>query len=174
MRPRPLPASALVGNAPDRRVIALRREMFRISTAGVPMAPAWLIADPEPFDEYDLGPLKTGKEAEVFLVERIAPDGRRCLLAHKRYRPRRVMHKGELQELGFQRAADFVNDRAYRDGRTIANSRDRRAACLWNTSATGTRSHHGSCTRGSSAPRSTTRPDNSGRTCSAWWSPASS
>jgi RIO kinase 1 len=102
--------------------------MFRISTAGVPMIPAWLIADPEPFDEYDLGPVKTGKEAEVFLVERVAPDGRRCLLAHKRYRPRTVTRKGELQELGFQRAAGFVNDRAYRDGRAIANSRDRRAA----------------------------------------------
>src|SRR5262245_38237574 len=89
---------------------------------------SWLIADPEPYAEYDLGSLKTGKEAEVFLVERVAADGRSCLLAHKRYRPRLVTHKGELQELGFQRVASFVNDRAYRDGRTIANSRDRRAA----------------------------------------------
>ena len=39
-----------------------------------------------------------------------------------------VSHKGELQALGFQRAANFVNDRSYRDGRKIANSRDRRAA----------------------------------------------
>ena len=31
----------------------------------------WLIADPEPYDEYDLGSVKTGKEAEVFLVERV-------------------------------------------------------------------------------------------------------
>jgi RIO kinase 1 len=92
------------------------------------MQPAWLIADPEPYDEYDLGPLKTGKEAEVFLVERVAPDGRSCLLAHKRYRPRSVTNKGELQALGFQRAANFVNDRAYRDDRSIAKSRDRRAA----------------------------------------------
>ena len=92
------------------------------------MDSAWLIADPEPYDEYDLGPLKTGKEAGVFLVERVAPDGRSCLLAHKRYRPRAVTHKGELQELGFQSVANFVNDRAYRDGRSFANSRDRRAA----------------------------------------------
>jgi RIO kinase 1 len=92
------------------------------------MHPAWLIADPEEYDEYDLGPVKTGKEAEVFLVERVAPDGRSCLLAHKRYRPRHVSYKGELQSLGFQRAANFVNDRSYRDDRTIANSRDRRAA----------------------------------------------
>ena len=90
--------------------------------------PAWLIAEPEEYDEYDLGPLKTGKEAEVFLVERVALDGRSCLLAHKRYRPREVRHKGELQELGLQRAANFVNDRAYRAGRTFAKSRDRRAA----------------------------------------------
>src|SRR5690349_13719941 len=87
----------------------------------------WLVTDPEPYDEFDLGPLKTGKEAEVFLVERVALDGRSCLLAHKRYRPRTVTHKGELEALGFQRAANFVNDAAYRDGRTIPNSRDRRA-----------------------------------------------
>jgi len=91
------------------------------------MQPAWLITDPEPYDQYDLGPLKTGKEAAVFLVERVAPDGRSCLLAHKRYRPRRVTHKGELEALGFQHVASFVNDRAYRDGRKIANTRDRRA-----------------------------------------------
>lgn len=92
------------------------------------MHTSWLIADPEPYDEYDLGSLKTGKEADVFLVERVASDGRSCLLAHKRYRPRTVAYKGELQALGFQRAANFVNDRAYRDGRSIGNSRDRRAA----------------------------------------------
>ena len=91
------------------------------------MQPAWLIADPEDYVEYDLGPLKTGKEADVFLVERVAPDGRSCLLAHKRYRPRRASHKGELEGLGFQRAAGFVHDSAYRDGRTLGNSRDRRA-----------------------------------------------
>ncbi len=92
------------------------------------MDTAWLIAEPEVYHEYDLGSLKTGKEAEVFLVERVAGDGRSCLLAHKRYRPREVAHKGELQELGFQRASTFVNDRVYRDGRTLGNSRDRRAA----------------------------------------------
>jgi RIO kinase 1 len=92
------------------------------------MHAAWLIAEPEPYEEYDLGPLKTGKEADVFLVERVAPDGRSCLLAHKRYRPRAVRHKGDLEALGFQRAASFVHDRAYRDGRALSKSRDRRAA----------------------------------------------
>jgi RIO kinase 1 len=90
-------------------------------------ADGWLIADPEHYEEYELGSLKTGKEAEVFLVERVARDGRSCLLAHKRYRPREVSHKGELQDLGFQRAATFVNDRAYRQGRSTGSSRDRRA-----------------------------------------------
>jgi RIO kinase 1 len=90
-------------------------------------ADGWLIADPEQYDEYELGSLKTGKEAEVFLIERVAPDGRSCLLAHKRYRPREVSRKGELEDLGFQRAATFVNDRVYREGRALGNSRDRRA-----------------------------------------------
>src|SRR3954454_16871943 len=93
-----------------------------------PPAPAWLIADPEEYTEYDLGPLKTGKEAEVFLVDRVAPDGRSCVLAHKRYRPRRVANKGELAALGFQRANSFMNDHVYRDGRRFAKSRDQRAA----------------------------------------------
>jgi RIO kinase 1 len=93
-------------------------------------APIWLIAEPEDHTEYDLGPLKTGKEAEVFLVERISNEDptRTCLLAHKRYRPRRVTHKGELAFLGFQRASNFVHDQAYRDGQaTTGSSRDRRA-----------------------------------------------
>ncbi len=90
-------------------------------------APQHLILDPEDYVDHDLGPLKTGKEAEVFVVERIADDGRSCLLAHKRYRPRRVSAKGELEALGFQRSSTFVNDAAYREGRTVGNTRDRRA-----------------------------------------------
>ena len=90
-------------------------------------APAGLIIDPEDYEDHDLGPLKTGKEAEVFLVERVAADGRACILAHKRYRPRRVTTKGELAALGFQRANSFVNDHAYRHGRRMAKSRDQRA-----------------------------------------------
>jgi RIO kinase 1 len=96
-------------------------------------APPHLIVDPEAYTDYDLGPLKTGKEAEVFVVERVADDGRRCLLAHKRYRPRRVSAKGELAALGFQRAASFVHDAGYREGRVIGNSRDRRAVAKRST-----------------------------------------
>jgi len=89
--------------------------------------PEWLITDEVDYVERDLGNLKSGKEAEVFVIER-THAGRSCLLAHKRYRPRTVSHKGELEELGFQRGNRFMNDLAYRDGRKFAKSRDRRAA----------------------------------------------
>ena len=85
--------------------------------------PSWLV--PEPYDDVVLGPLKSGKEAEIFVVERTGA-GRSCLLAHKRYRPRSA-RKGELEALGFQRVATFVNDASYRDDRRLANSRDQRA-----------------------------------------------
>ena len=90
-------------------------------------APEWLITDEVEYDELDLGRLKSGKEAEIFIIER-SNGSRSCLLAHKRYRPRSVSHKGELAELGFQRGNRFMNDLAYRDGRKFAKSRDRRAA----------------------------------------------
>jgi RIO kinase 1 len=89
--------------------------------------PEWLISDDVDYTERELGNLKSGKEAEVFVVERSYRD-RRCLLAHKRYRPRTVSHKGELEALGFQRGNSFMNDLAYRDGRKFAKSRDQRAA----------------------------------------------
>jgi len=89
--------------------------------------PEWLISDDVDYTERDLGNLKSGKEAEVFLVERSYRD-RSCLLAHKRYRPRTVSNKGELEALGFQRGNSFMNDLAYRDGRKFAKSRDQRAA----------------------------------------------
>lgn len=88
--------------------------------------PDWLISAPDEYEEYNLGPLKAGKEAEVFVVERVLGD-RSCLLAHKRYRPRKVATKGELEALGFQRSAAFVNDHAYRANRRVPDSRAQRA-----------------------------------------------
>ena len=89
-------------------------------------APAWL-TDGGTEDEV-LGLLKTGKEAEVFIVERRTLDGSRStLLAHKRYRPTKVTHKGELQELGFSRARTFAHDAKYHEGRKFRYSRDQRA-----------------------------------------------
>jgi RIO kinase 1 len=89
--------------------------------------PEWLITDDVDYVERDLGRLKSGKEAEVFVIERTYED-QSVLLAHKRYRPRTVTHKGELEGLGFQRGNQFMNDLAYRDGRKFAKSRDQRAA----------------------------------------------
>jgi RIO kinase 1 len=89
--------------------------------------PDWVVPD-DFCTDVDLGVLKTGKEAEISVVERTAADGRTCLLAHKRYRPRTISHKGELQELGFERAPTFRNDLVYRDGRRVTRrSRDARA-----------------------------------------------
>ena len=88
--------------------------------------PSWVIVDD--FVDADLGLLKTGKEAEIRVVERTASDGTgRHLLAEKRYRPKTVSAKGELEALGFSTSATFRNDIAYREGRAIGNSRDRRA-----------------------------------------------
>ena len=87
--------------------------------------PPWLVE--EPFDEVDHGPIKTGKEAQVDLVERFGDDGRSCLVARKRYLPRQVTTKGQLQAMGVQRSSAFRNDVQYREGRQFRKSRDRRA-----------------------------------------------
>jgi RIO kinase 1 len=86
-------------------------------------APPWL--RDEPFTDVQLGTLKAGKEAEVFVLERRYAGGSSVILAHKRYRPRRPV-KGELRELGFQRATAFRNASVYHAGWHFS-SRDRRA-----------------------------------------------
>ena len=89
-------------------------------------APAWLTAGST--EDEVLGLLKTGKEAEVFIVERRTLDGSRStLLAHKRYRPTKVTRKGELEELGFSRARTFAHDAKYHEGRKFRYSREQRA-----------------------------------------------
>lgn len=87
--------------------------------------PAWLID--EPYDDVDLGVLRSGKEAQVSLIERTGTDGRSGLLARKHYLPRQVANKGELEALGVQKASTFRNDVEYREGRQFRKSRDRRA-----------------------------------------------
>ncbi|HMK12744.1 MAG TPA: RIO1 family regulatory kinase/ATPase [Acidimicrobiales bacterium] len=88
--------------------------------------PSWVLVDD--YVDADLGTLKTGKEAEIRVVERIAADGTgRHLLAEKRYRPKTVTFKGELEVLGFTTSATFRNDVGYREARAIRSSRDRRA-----------------------------------------------
>ncbi|MDJ0312735.1 RIO1 family regulatory kinase/ATPase [Arthrobacter sp. H35-D1] len=73
--------------------------------------PPFIIEDAGAVDT-DLGVLKTGKEADVFLVER-ATESRRALLAAKRYRP--------AEQRLFHRSA------AYTEGRSVRRSRDARA-----------------------------------------------
>ncbi|HSH22282.1 MAG TPA: RIO1 family regulatory kinase/ATPase [Candidatus Caenarcaniphilales bacterium] len=79
---------------------------------GTRPVPSWLIQDS--FEDIQAGVLKSGKEAEVFLVERRSPAGS-CLLAHKRYRPR-YPGKGELRELGFSKGTIYRADSVYREG----------------------------------------------------------
>lgn len=86
-------------------------------------APAWL--RDESYADRQLGTLKSGKEAEVFLVERRYERGATVLLAHKRYRPRRPQ-AGELRALGFAHGTTYRNDAVYHAGWHLA-SRDRRA-----------------------------------------------
>jgi RIO kinase 1 len=75
--------------------------------------PDWLVTDLAAADT-ELGILKTGKEADVFLLDRAVPGtGRSCLLAAKRYRSaeHRMFHR----------------DIGYREGRGVRESRAARA-----------------------------------------------
>lgn len=82
--------------------------------------PDWLVTDRDALDT-ELGVLKTGKEADVFLLERTAPrrarepkaEERSCVLAAKRYRG--------TEHRTFHRSA------SYTEGRRTRNSRDARA-----------------------------------------------
>jgi RIO kinase 1 len=83
--------------------------------------PEWLVTDLAATDT-ELGVLKTGKEADVFLLRRTVPGaGPSCLLAAKRYRS--AEHKM------------FHRDSAYLEGRRVRKSRDNRA--MANRSAAG-------------------------------------
>ena len=88
-------------------------------------APSWLITEFR--HEDDLGVIKTGKEAQVNLIERHGHDGRTMLFARKRYLPREVKQKGQLEAMGVQRASTFRHDVQYREGRQFRKTRDRRA-----------------------------------------------
>jgi len=74
--------------------------------------PDWLVTDRAAVDT-DLGVLKTGKEAEVFVLQRGIPSGPECLLAAKRYRG--AEHR------------NFHRNASYTEGRRTRNSRDARA-----------------------------------------------
>ena len=75
--------------------------------------PKWLVTDLAAVD-HELGVLKTGKEADVFLVRRAVPGtSRSCLLAAKRYRD--AAHR------------QFHRDAGYLEGRRVRESRVNRA-----------------------------------------------
>jgi RIO kinase 1 len=75
--------------------------------------PKWLVTDLAAVD-YELGILKTGKEADVFLIRRCVPGtDRSCLLAAKRYAD--ATHR------------QFHRDAGYLEGRRVRESRVNRA-----------------------------------------------
>lgn len=74
--------------------------------------PDWLVTSQAAIDT-ELGVLKTGKEADVFLVERAVPGRRGVIMAAKRYR--------DEQHRNFRRADDYAA------GRRVRNTRDTRA-----------------------------------------------
>jgi RIO kinase 1 len=76
--------------------------------------PDWVITDDAAIDT-ELGVLKTGKEADVFLIERAVPDQphKTSVLAAKRYRS--AEHR------------QFHRDSSYVEGRRSRRSRDNRA-----------------------------------------------
>jgi RIO kinase 1 len=78
----------------------------------------------EPYEDVPRGTLKSGKEAEIFLVERRFASGPR-LIAHKRYRPR-YPAKGQLRDEGFSNSTVYRGDSVYKAGWFLP-SRDRKA-----------------------------------------------
>lgn len=71
--------------------------------------PEWLVTDRAAV-ETDLGILKTGKEADVFLLERAVPGtGDQVVLAAKRYR--------SAEHRNFHRNADYTQGRRTKDSR---------------------------------------------------------
>lgn len=74
--------------------------------------PDWVVTDRAAVDT-ELGVLKTGKEADVFLLERAVEGGPSVVMAAKRYRS--------------EEHRSFHRSSAYTEGRRTRNSRDARA-----------------------------------------------
>jgi RIO kinase 1 len=84
------------------------------SERGPEPRPPWVITSAAAIDT-ELGIVKTGKEADVFLIERAVADdpAQRSILAAKRYRPPQLR--------------DFHRSSQYEEGRRMRRSRDARA-----------------------------------------------
>jgi RIO kinase 1 len=89
-----------------------------------PQQSAFVWPHGEPYEDHARGTLKSGKEAEIFLVERRYASGPR-LLAHKRYRPR-YPAKGQLRAEGFSNSTAYRGDSIYKAGWFLP-TRDKRA-----------------------------------------------
>jgi RIO kinase 1 len=111
----PEPAAAPEGDHPDgpgEPAEDLPYSTWPQALHGPKPYPEWMITDFGALDA-DLGVLKTGKEADVHLLERAVPGGRSTLMAAKRYRPsqHRLFHR----------------DAGYLEGRRVRRSRETRA-----------------------------------------------
>jgi RIO kinase 1 len=88
-------------------------DQSQASERGPAPYPDWLITELGAVD-YELGVLKTGKEADVHLIRREVPDtDRSCLMAAKRYRD--------------ERHRQFHRSAVYQEGRRTRKTRDARA-----------------------------------------------
>jgi len=103
-----------IDTSPDAPPEGDRWSSWDGATHGPGPRPDWVITELGAV-ESDLGVLKTGKEADVFLVERVDPHepDRAVVMAAKRYR--------DSDHRTFHRAA------AYSEGRSVKRSRDERA-----------------------------------------------
>jgi RIO kinase 1 len=97
----------------DRPEVGDRWSTWDLSAAGErgPQPyPDWLVTELAAVDT-ELGIVKTGKEADVFLLRRGVPEtGRQCLLAAKRYRA--------AEHRMFHRDAGYLEGRRVRESRT--------------------------------------------------------
>jgi len=82
------------------------------SQKGPEPRPDWVVTSAAAFDT-ELGIVKTGKEADVFLIERAVPGSPGAVMAAKRYRSSE--HR------------DFTRSSQYEEGRRTRRSRDTRA-----------------------------------------------
>ena len=105
-------ARADADEAPDLPPGASRWSTWDGAEHGPTPRPDWVVTALAAADT-ELGILKTGKEADVFLVERAVPGQPGCLLAAKRYRT------GEHRL--------FHRDSGYLEGRRMRRSREMRA-----------------------------------------------
>ncbi len=102
------------GETPDRSPMHSESPYcsYDVATHGPSPKPDWLITSLSARDTR-LGVIKTGKEADVDLLERALPGGPGCLLAVKTFR--------DTQHRLFHR------DAAYQEGRRVRRSRESRA-----------------------------------------------